>query len=157
MNPTSSTRLLGRAFERHAQTRSLLLSRAKSSVLRASRSSHGLGTRLVSSSAPSDSFQLLTEPEKRRAEDDLFNTQLAEVAAWWKSDRYDGIKRSYTPEDVVSKRGALQQSYPSSLMAKKLFKLFRERAVKGQPVHTSRQHNDKDSSPSTTLPKAHEG
>lgn len=56
---------------------------------------------------------------------------------WWASPRFKGIKRPYSAEDVVSKRGALQQSYPSSLMARKLFNLFEERAAKGEPVHTS--------------------
>ena len=56
---------------------------------------------------------------------------------WWASPRYKGIKRPYSAEDVVSKRGALQQSYPSSLMARKLFNLLEERAAKGEPVHTS--------------------
>ena len=37
----------------------------------------------------------------------------------------------------MSKRGTLQQSYPSSLMARKLFNLLEERAAKGEPVHTS--------------------
>lgn len=56
---------------------------------------------------------------------------------WWASPRYKGIKRPYSAEDVVSKRGALQQTYPSSLMARKLFNLLEEKAAKGEPVHTS--------------------
>jgi isocitrate lyase len=59
------------------------------------------------------------------------------VKDWWASPRYKGIKRPYSAEDVVSKRGALQQTYPSSLMARKLFNLLEERAAKGEPVHTS--------------------
>ncbi|KAJ6151565.1 hypothetical protein N7470_007162 [Penicillium chermesinum] len=50
--------------------------------------------------------------------------------------RYEGIKRPYSAADVVSKRGSLQQTYPSSLMARKLFNLLNERAAAGEPVHT---------------------
>lgn len=92
----------------------------------------------VSSALPGDSFQLLPEASKAgQAEDALFEEQVQQVKDWWASPRYKGIKRPYSAEDVVSKRGALQQTYPSSLMARKLFNLFEERAAKGEPVHTS--------------------
>ena len=39
--------------------------------------------------------------------------------------------------DVVSKRGSQLQSYPSSVMARKLFDLVKEREAKGEPIHTS--------------------
>jgi len=91
----------------------------------------------VSTSLPSDSFQLLSVEEKVGAsEDALFQQQVQDVKSWWSSARYKGIKRPYTPEDVVSKRGTLQQTYPSSLMARKLFNLLHERAAEGKPVHT---------------------
>jgi isocitrate lyase len=92
----------------------------------------------VSTVLPGDSFQLLPEADKAgQAEDALFEEQVQAVRDWWASPRYKGIKRPYSAEDVVSKRGALQQTYPSSLMARKLFNLFEERAAKGEPVHTS--------------------
>ncbi|EXJ65572.1 isocitrate lyase [Cladophialophora yegresii CBS 114405] len=91
----------------------------------------------VSGSFPADSFQLLsTEGKAGDAEDILFQQQVEDVKKWWASPRYKGIKRPYTPEDVVTKRGALQQQYPSSLMARKLFNLLAERAAQGKPVHT---------------------
>lgn len=91
----------------------------------------------VSTALPGDSFQLLPEVSKAgQAEDALFEEQVQAVKDWWASPRYKGIKRPYSAEDVVSKRGALQQSYPSSLMARKLFNLLEERAAKGEPVHT---------------------
>lgn len=91
----------------------------------------------VSTSLPSDSFQLLsTEDKAGDAEDILFKQQVEDVKKWWASPRYKGIKRPYTPEDVVSKRGTLQQVYPSSIMARKLFDLLAERAAEGKPVHT---------------------
>ena len=92
----------------------------------------------VSSSLPSDSFQLLPESEKgTAAEDALFEQQLQDVKEWWATPRFKGIKRPYTAEDIVSKRGTLQQTYPSSLMARKLFNLIQERAAAGEPIHTS--------------------
>ncbi|KAF2873291.1 isocitrate lyase [Massariosphaeria phaeospora] len=91
----------------------------------------------VSTSLPADSFQLLSEASKAGpAEDALFDAQVQAVNDWWASPRYRGITRPYSAEDVVSKRGALQQTYPSSLMARKLFDLIEEKAAKGEPVHT---------------------
>jgi isocitrate lyase len=92
----------------------------------------------VLTTLPGDAFQLLPEASKAgQAEDALFDEQVQAVKDWWASPRYKDIKRPYSAEDVVSKRGALQQSYPSSLMARKLFNLLEERAAKGEPVHTS--------------------
>ena len=93
----------------------------------------------VSTALPSDSFQLLSTIEKvGEAEDSLYEQEIEDVKAWWNSPRFEGIKRPYTPEDVVSKRGSLQQSYPSSIMARKLFNLLNEKAAAGEPVHTSK-------------------
>ena len=92
----------------------------------------------ISSALPSEAFQLLPEEEKTGlAEDALFNAEVEQVQNWWNTRRYAGIKRPYSAADVVSKRGALQQTYPSSLMARKLFELLADRAAKGEPVHTS--------------------
>lgn len=92
----------------------------------------------VSTTLPSDSYQLLSTGDKAgAAEDALYEQQVRDVQEWWNSPRYEGIKRPYTAEDVVSKRGSLQQTYPSSLMARKLFNLLNERAAAGEPVHTS--------------------
>ncbi|KAJ5439076.1 Methylisocitrate lyase [Penicillium daleae] len=91
----------------------------------------------VSTTLPSDAYQLLSTADKAGpAEDALYEQQVRDVEAWWSSPRYEGIKRPYSAEDVVSKRGSLQQTYPSSLMARKLFNLLNERAAAGEPVHT---------------------
>ncbi|XDG07355.1 hypothetical protein ABKA04_006970 [Annulohypoxylon sp. FPYF3050] len=91
----------------------------------------------VSTSLPSDSFQLLPETEKSgAAEDALYEQQIKDVEAWWASPRYEGIQRPYTAADVVSKRGSQMQTYPSSLMARKLFNLIKEKEAKGEPIHT---------------------
>ncbi|PQE04626.1 isocitrate lyase protein [Rutstroemia sp. NJR-2017a BBW] len=91
----------------------------------------------VSRPLASDSFQLLPEAEKAgTAEDALYEQQVKEVQTWWNSPRYEGIKRPYSAADVVSKRGSQQQSYPSSVMARKLFNLIKEREANGKPIHT---------------------
>ena len=92
----------------------------------------------VSTALPSDSFHLLPESQKPgSAEDALYEQQVKDVEAWWASPRYKGIKRPYTAADIVSKRGSLQQNYPSSVMARKLWDLIQERLSKGEPIHTS--------------------
>ncbi|KAG6142658.1 hypothetical protein E4U12_002953 [Claviceps purpurea] len=84
-----------------------------------------------------DSFQLLPESQKAGdAEDALYESQLSEVEAWWSTPRYAGIKRPYSAADVVSKRGTQKISYPSSVMASKLFNLIQERRSNGKTIHT---------------------
>jgi isocitrate lyase len=91
----------------------------------------------INTAVPSDSFQLLAESSKAgAAEDALFAAQVKEVEDWWASPRYAGIKRSYSAEDVVTRRGTLQQVYPSSVMARKLWELLEKREKAGEPVHT---------------------
>ncbi|KAH8662611.1 isocitrate lyase [Xylariales sp. PMI_506] len=91
----------------------------------------------ISTVLPSDSFQLLPESEKAgAAEDALYDQQIKEVEAWWASPRYEGIKRPYSAADVVSKRGSQLQNYPSSVAARKLFNLVKERGAQGEPIHT---------------------
>lgn len=89
------------------------------------------------SAAPADSFQLLPESLKTgEAEDALYDAQVKEIEAWWQTDRYAGIKRPYGAAEVASKRGTQKQLYPSSVMAKKLFNLIKERSAQGEPIHT---------------------
>jgi isocitrate lyase len=92
----------------------------------------------ISRPLKSDAFQLLPESQKPgAAEDELYESQIKEVEEWWASPRYEGIKRPYSAADIVSKRGSQLQSYPSSVMARKLFNLIKEREAKGEPIHTS--------------------
>lgn len=93
----------------------------------------------ITTTLPSDSFHLVSDPAKSGLpEDALYEQQVRDVEAWWATPRYAGIKRPYTAADVVSKRGSLQQSYPSSLMARKLWNLVQERLATGEPIHTSK-------------------
>ncbi|KAL8407463.1 hypothetical protein RB594_006332 [Gaeumannomyces avenae] len=91
----------------------------------------------LTAALPSDAFQILPEKLKAgAAEDALYEQQIRDVQAWWATPRYEGITRPYTAEDVVSKRGSQQQSYPCSTMARKLWNLIKEREAKGEPIHT---------------------
>lgn len=95
----------------------------------------------LSTRTASNSFQLLRSDKKAgRAEDIVFEDQVQDFRDWASSPRYQGIRRPYSAEDVVSKRGALQQIFPSSLMARKLFQLLQEKGQAGEPVHTSKPH-----------------
>lgn len=85
---------------------------------------------LISTNLPSDAYQLLSIPKKAGAlEDALYEQQTRDVEAWWASKHLNGVKRPYLAADFASKRGSLQQIYPSSLMARKLFNLLDERAT----------------------------
>ena len=98
----------------------------------------------LSTALPSDSYQLRPTSEKNgAAEEALFDQEVEDVKQWWDSPRYEGIRRPYSAEDVISKRGTLQQTYPSSLLARKLFNLLKERAAAGEPVHTSMKSQGK--------------
>ncbi|KAF7562333.1 hypothetical protein G7046_g1801 [Stylonectria norvegica] len=93
------------------------------------------------SSAPAvaaDAFQLLPEAQKAgAAEDALYENTVQEIETWWATPRFAGIKRPYSAVDVATKRGTQKISYPSSVMATKLFNLIREREAKGEPIHTT--------------------
>jgi isocitrate lyase len=99
--------------------------------------SHADSDLAIVSVLSSNAYQLLpTSSKAGLAEEELFDQQVQHVQAWWASERFEGIKRPYSPEDVVSKRGSMLQTYPSSIMAQKLFSLLNERAAAGDPVHT---------------------
>ena len=95
--------------------------------------------KLTTSATPElNSFQSLPIEEKNgKAEDAEFTSRVEKIKQWWSSPRFAGMKRPYSAEDVVSKQGSLQQTYPSSTMAQKLFGLLNEKAEKGLPLHTS--------------------
>ncbi|KAA8904960.1 isocitrate lyase [Sphaerosporella brunnea] len=78
----------------------------------------------------------LHNPPTPEEEEALLQSEIAEIEKWWQEPRWKGIKRPYSARDVATKRGRLEQSYPSSVMAKKLFSLLSERADQGLPVHT---------------------
>lgn len=65
-----------------------------------------------------------------------YENQIQQIKQWWSSERFKGIKRTYTPEFVASHRGSFNIEYPSSIQAKKLFNLLNDRFQEGNPVHT---------------------
>ncbi|CAD6892615.1 unnamed protein product [Tilletia caries] len=70
-------------------------------------------------------------------ETEEFKARVKAVQEWWDSPRFKGIKRPYTAESVVTKRGSMPVQPPqSSLLADKLFALLSERAKERKPVHT---------------------
>lgn len=93
--------------------------------------------KIMSSLNPNE-FQL-TEPngKTKTGEKDLYIQQVQNIKNWWTTPRFSGIRRPYSAEDVASKRGTLEQSYSSSLMAKKLFDLLGKKAASREPIHTS--------------------
>ena len=50
--------------------------------------------------------------------------------------RFRKVKRPYTAEQVVSKRGTIPIQYPSNVLAKKLYALLDEKFKRGEPSHT---------------------
>jgi isocitrate lyase len=52
------------------------------------------------------------------------------------SDRFKGLIRPYTAEQVVSKRGTIEIQYPSAQQGKKLYSILKGKAAKGEVSHT---------------------
>jgi len=66
-----------------------------------------------------------------------FDEEVAQVEAWFGSERFKGIIRPYKAVDVVALRGtAPRVNYHSDFMAKKAFALFRELQNKHECAHT---------------------
>ncbi|OSX60035.1 hypothetical protein POSPLADRAFT_1059323 [Postia placenta MAD-698-R-SB12] len=65
-----------------------------------------------------------------------FQAEVARVEQWWKDARFSRVKRPYTAAQVVSKRGTLPISYPSDVLAKKLWATLSEHFKRGTPSHT---------------------
>ncbi|KAG8800560.1 isocitrate lyase 1, partial [Serendipita sp. 399] len=70
------------------------------------------------------------------AERDAFKQEVAAVEKWWKHSRFSGVKRPYTAEQVVSKRGTLPIQYPSDAQGKKLWALLEQHWKHKTPSHT---------------------
>jgi len=65
-----------------------------------------------------------------------YEGEVDKVKMWWRSSRWDGVERKYTPEDVVSLRGTDMQEYPSNTAATKAYKLFRKLQAEGKATAT---------------------
>ncbi|KAI5474222.1 isocitrate lyase [Pseudohyphozyma bogoriensis] len=75
-------------------------------------------------------------PSFEASEDAVFAAEVAKVKDWFKSPRFEGLIRPYTPEQVVSKRGTIQIDYPSNAQAKKLLAILDHKFKNGEVSHT---------------------
>ncbi|PVU89809.1 hypothetical protein BB559_004934 [Furculomyces boomerangus] len=67
----------------------------------------------------------MTVNQQEISEEQWFQEQVQSIKEWWSSPRFKYTKRPYTAESIASKRGTIQPTYPSDLMAKKLYKLLK--------------------------------
>lgn len=66
-------------------------------------------------------------------EDELFEREVAELRRWWSEPRWRYLRRPYSAEQIVSKRGHLRIEYASNAQAKKLWSILEAR-FKVRPV-----------------------
>ena len=69
-------------------------------------------------------------------EEGKFQAEVAEVQAWWNTERFRHTSRPYSARDVVSLRGNLQQSYGSNELAKKLWRTLKAHQANGTSSRT---------------------
>lgn len=65
-----------------------------------------------------------------------FEQEVERVKQWWASPRFKLVKRPYTAESIVSKRGYFPVEYRSNVQAKKLWKTLQQNKATGQTSHT---------------------
>lgn len=70
------------------------------------------------------------------SERESFKKEVAAVEQWWKQPRFAKVKRPYTAEQVVSKRGTLPIQYASDTQGKKLWALLSKHWAAKTPSHT---------------------
>ncbi|GMG98675.1 hypothetical protein Nepgr_000515 [Nepenthes gracilis] len=75
-------------------------------------------------------------PSMMMEEEGSFEAEVAEVQAWWNSERFKLTRRPYSARDVVSLRGSLRQSYASNDMAKKLWRTLKTHQANGTASRT---------------------
>ncbi|KAI8377055.1 isocitrate lyase [Choanephora cucurbitarum] len=69
-------------------------------------------------------------------EQKLFLEEVEKVKQWWASPRFANVKRPYTAEAIVSKRGYFPIQYRSDVQAKKVWKLLQNHKANGTTSHT---------------------
>ncbi|KAM3697228.1 hypothetical protein ACB098_06G097400 [Castanea mollissima] len=69
-------------------------------------------------------------------EDGRHKAEIAEVQAWWNTERFKLTRRPYSARDVVSLRGNLRQSYGWNEMAKKLWRTLKSHQANGTASRT---------------------
>ncbi|KIJ46468.1 hypothetical protein M422DRAFT_165326 [Sphaerobolus stellatus SS14] len=81
--------------------------------------------------------QLSLKPLSVDEEEKVFQQRVKDLEEWWKTPRFEGIKRPYTAEAVVSKQGSYKPvPLQSAPVADKLFRLLKEAEAEKRPLHT---------------------
>ncbi|KAK5839246.1 isocitrate lyase-like [Gossypium arboreum] len=75
-------------------------------------------------------------PSMIMEEEGRYEAEVAEVQAWWNSERFKLTRRPYSARDVVALRGNLKQSYGSNEMAKKLWRTLKAHQANGTASRT---------------------
>lgn len=70
------------------------------------------------------------------AESNMIAQEIEQVKKWWATERFAGIKRSYTAEQVVNFRPSIVPTYAADVQAKKMFKLLKSNQAVGRTSHT---------------------
>ncbi|KAI9094258.1 hypothetical protein K1719_026840 [Acacia pycnantha] len=78
----------------------------------------------------------LSAPSLIMEEEARFEAEVAEVQAWWNSERFRQTRRPYSARDVVALRGNLRQTYVSDEMAKKLWRTLKTHQANGTASRT---------------------
>ncbi|GAA5798006.1 isocitrate lyase [Helicostylum pulchrum] len=65
-----------------------------------------------------------------------FQQEVEKVKQWWSSPRFKMVKRPYTAESIVSKRGYFPVEYRSNVQGKKLWKTLQRNKATGGTSHT---------------------
>lgn len=84
-----------------------------------------------------DGVQEQKNSRKINQEDELFRQEVEKISSWWKDERHTNIQRPYSPEVVARFRETFVQEYPSNVMSKKAWNLFKAaQDEKGGYSHT---------------------
>lgn len=60
-------------------------------------------------------------------EDELFAKEVEQIKQWWSDPRWRYTKRTFTAEQIASKRGNLKTEYASNALSKKLWGILEKR------------------------------
>ncbi|XP_044465823.1 isocitrate lyase [Mangifera indica] len=75
-------------------------------------------------------------PSMIMEEEGRYEADVAEVQAWWNTERFKLTGRPYSARDVVALRGTLRQDYGSNEMAKKLWRTLKTHQANGTASRT---------------------
>ncbi|CAE6454135.1 unnamed protein product [Rhizoctonia solani] len=80
---------------------------------------------------------LQVTPPSAAKENELHSARVKDMEEYFASSRFEGIKRSYTADSVVTKQGSLPPlALPSSLLSDKFHSLLKSASAEGRPLHT---------------------